>query len=103
MLESRWIKNPFKTMDLNTCNPVKSKIGEPKLKTADWNNDAGTVIDHIYYWNNDARTVINHIYSQRNKSLHFKCLLSSDTGLNQSSANSSCPGSIIFWINSLSM
>lgn len=89
MLESRWIKNPFKTMDLNTCNPVKSKIGEPKLKTADWNNDAGTVI--------------NHIYSQRNKSLHFKCLLSSDTGLNQSSANSSCPGSIIFWINSLSM
>lgn len=72
MLESRWIKNPFKTMDLNnTCNPVKSKIGEPKLKTA--------------YWNNDAGTVINHTYSQRNKSLHFKCLLSSDVGLNQSS------------------
>lgn len=68
------------TMDLNTCNPVKSKIGEPKLKPDDWNND--------------AETVINHIYSQRIKSLHFKYFL-----LLQ---NSSFPGSIIFWINSLS-
>lgn len=71
-------KNPFKTMDLNTCNPVKSKIGEPKLKPANWNNDAGTVI--------------NHIYSQRNKSLLFKCLLSSDVGLNQSSTKLILPG-----------
>lgn len=45
-------------------------IWEPKRKPAGWSNA--------------AVTIISHIHSQRIKSLHSKCLISSDVGLNQS-------------------